>query len=378
LGTFFGVSKLRFVHDVFPHKGYMWNYGALPQTWEDPTHKHPDTDCFGDNDPLDACEIGSAVGVRGEIKQVKALGIMALIDEGETDWKVIVIDVNDPMADKLNDISDVQKLLPGFTMATYEWFRTYKMPAGKPANEFAFNGEAKGREYAHNIITENYNFWKRINSGEIPQKSDKYDVNAFNTSCENSPHKKDELSVDIKPYVAGEDVKPFEEVSTTNVKEIVEQQQRKSPHGTSELSNIIFNIAVGTQKAAKEGPGALVGTLKDLNLAGVYRAGEDNALLSNENGHYSVYFNAADQVLVFGIYQKSTPHTIEFSLSSDVSKEGLELVAAGYAKDGKFTFTTRHGAVTVSDGKVFDQVDDAPSVNSDSLLGVKAPLAFFN
>jgi len=303
---------------------------------------------------------------------------MALIDEGETDWKVIVIDVTDPMADKLNDISDVQKLLPGFTMATYEWFRTYKMPAGKPANEFAFNGEAKGREYAHSIIAENYNFWKRINSGEIPQKTDKYDVNASNISCENSPHKKDELSIDTKPYVAGEDVKPFEEVATTNVKEIVEQQQRKSPHGTAELSNIVFNIAVGTQKAATEGPGALVATLKDLNLAGVYRAGEDKALLSNENGHYSVYFNAADQVLVFGIYQKSTPHTIEFSLSADVSKEGLELVAAGYAKGGKFTFTTRHGAVTVSDGKVFDQVDDAPSVNSDSLLGVKAPLAFFN
>jgi len=27
---------------------------------------------------------------------------MALLDEGETDWKVIVIDVNDPLAPKLN------------------------------------------------------------------------------------------------------------------------------------------------------------------------------------------------------------------------------------------------------------------------------------
>ena len=29
----------------------------------------------------------------GEIKQVKVLGIMALLDEGETDWKVIAIDI---------------------------------------------------------------------------------------------------------------------------------------------------------------------------------------------------------------------------------------------------------------------------------------------
>lgn len=27
-------SKLRFVNNVFPHHGYIWNYGALPQTWE--------------------------------------------------------------------------------------------------------------------------------------------------------------------------------------------------------------------------------------------------------------------------------------------------------------------------------------------------------
>lgn len=27
---------------------------------------------------------------------------MALIDEGETDWKVIAIDINDPLAEKLN------------------------------------------------------------------------------------------------------------------------------------------------------------------------------------------------------------------------------------------------------------------------------------
>ena len=34
--------------------------------------------------------------------QVKVLGILAMIDEGETDWKVIAIDVNDPLAKELN------------------------------------------------------------------------------------------------------------------------------------------------------------------------------------------------------------------------------------------------------------------------------------
>jgi hypothetical protein len=26
-------NKLRFVNNCFPHHGYIWNYGALPQTW---------------------------------------------------------------------------------------------------------------------------------------------------------------------------------------------------------------------------------------------------------------------------------------------------------------------------------------------------------
>ena len=42
------------------------------------------------------------VAKRGEVKQVKVLGVMALIDEGETDWKLIAIDVNDPLASKMN------------------------------------------------------------------------------------------------------------------------------------------------------------------------------------------------------------------------------------------------------------------------------------
>lgn len=39
---------------------------------------------------------------RGEVIKVKVLGTLALIDEGETDWKVIAINVEDPEADSYN------------------------------------------------------------------------------------------------------------------------------------------------------------------------------------------------------------------------------------------------------------------------------------
>ncbi|CAG8499875.1 1801_t:CDS:2, partial [Acaulospora colombiana] len=169
-------GKLRYVRNCFPHHGYIWNYGAFPQTWEDPTQTHAETKAKGDNDPLDVCEIGEQVGYTGQVKQVKVLGIMALIDEGETDWKIIVVDVNDPLANKLNDIEDVERHLPGLIRATNEWFRIYKIPDSKPENQFAFSGEAKNKKYATEIIHETHESWRRLIAGQVPNKTDKYNV----------------------------------------------------------------------------------------------------------------------------------------------------------------------------------------------------------
>lgn len=44
----------------------------------------------------------SQVCVTGQVIHVKVLGILALIDEGETDWKVIAINIEDPDASSLN------------------------------------------------------------------------------------------------------------------------------------------------------------------------------------------------------------------------------------------------------------------------------------
>ena len=51
------------------------------------------------------------------------LGLLAMIDDGETDWKMMVIDVNDPQATELNNLEDVERLMPGFLAATRDWFR---------------------------------------------------------------------------------------------------------------------------------------------------------------------------------------------------------------------------------------------------------------
>jgi len=159
-------GKLRYVANSFPHHGYIWNYGAFPQTWENPNHKDESTQCMGDNDPVDCCEIGTRVAERGDVLEVKLLGTLAMIDDGEADWKMIVIDVTDPLAAQLNSLADVEKLMPGFLTATREWFRIYKMPDGKPENKFAFDGEFQDAEFAGKILTETHSYWKQLLAGE--------------------------------------------------------------------------------------------------------------------------------------------------------------------------------------------------------------------
>lgn len=180
-------GQLRYVKNPFPHKGYIWNYGALPQTWEDPSHTDKETKAKGDNDPIDVIEVGSKVHPRGSVIQVKVVGVMALIDEGETDWKLISIDINDPLAEKINDIGDVETLMPGLLRATHEWFKIYKIPDGKPPNQFAFNGEAKDRAFAEKVINETHEFWKAL----INTTGD-HEIQRVNVHVDASPNKVDE------------------------------------------------------------------------------------------------------------------------------------------------------------------------------------------
>ena len=98
-------GKLRF----YPYN-INWNYGFLPQTWEDPNEKNDDCGgVCGDNDPVDVVEISSTKLEMGGVYPVKCVGVYAMIDDGELDWKVIAINEADPLAEKINDVEDVER-----------------------------------------------------------------------------------------------------------------------------------------------------------------------------------------------------------------------------------------------------------------------------
>lgn len=146
----------------FKRGDLMFNYGCLPRTWEDPDYVHPDTGVGGDNDPIDVCEIGLRQVPTGGVRPVKVLGVLAMIDDGETDWKVVAIDANDKWAPLLHDIHDVEKQLPGVCHSIREWFRLYKVPDGKPENRFGLDERFMDKKYAMTVIKETHEAWKQL------------------------------------------------------------------------------------------------------------------------------------------------------------------------------------------------------------------------
>merc|ERR1712127_1016363 len=145
------------------HGPIFWNYGCLPQTWEDPNAEHPELKCFGDDDPIDVVEIGSKAISMGSVTELKALGVLAMIDDGELDWKVIAVAADDELAKEYNDIDDVPESVKA---GIREWFRWYKTPDDKPLNSFGFDEKYLDVAATKEVIEETHEAWQKLRSGD--------------------------------------------------------------------------------------------------------------------------------------------------------------------------------------------------------------------
>ena len=140
------------------------NYGALPQTYEDPAHKDAWTGLLGDGDPVDVCDISAQPRPTGSVYQVKVLGALGMIDGGETDWKLLAIRTDDPLAKLAEDVEGgnvpdrVKKAMDDIR----HWFRVYKVPEGKGENDFAFGGKWLDRATTMQIIDATHAQWKGL------------------------------------------------------------------------------------------------------------------------------------------------------------------------------------------------------------------------
>ena len=175
----------RFVESVWPHRSYPFVYGSvrltvrqfqtkdladdtqIPQTWENPNVKHEFVNETGDNDPIDFFDIGQDPGYFGQIRQSKVLGGIAPNDGGETDWKIMVIDINDPIAPYVNTVADVEKFRPGVTAAFYDWFQYYKVARGDGVIPIVGDAYQNASYITEHVLPQGYEWWIDLVAGRI-------------------------------------------------------------------------------------------------------------------------------------------------------------------------------------------------------------------
>jgi inorganic pyrophosphatase len=49
----------------------------------------------GDDDPIDVCDLSTGKKNIGDVYRGKILGCFCLIDQGELDWKILVVDAEE-------------------------------------------------------------------------------------------------------------------------------------------------------------------------------------------------------------------------------------------------------------------------------------------
>ena len=123
----------------YKYSAAVVNYGAISQTWEDPAVADEHTGVGGDNDPIDVLQLNAAPCTRGAVQRVRVLGALALVDGGETDWKLLVVDADDSSTSAWRTVDDIPR---DRVAEARDWYRLYKTAEGKGENEYGMGGRA--------------------------------------------------------------------------------------------------------------------------------------------------------------------------------------------------------------------------------------------
>ena len=151
----------------FYQQSVLFNYGFIPQTYESPLEFDKRAVGYvGDDDPLDVVEISPLLcllgkqgvpGLAGKTQgytpfRAAVLGSFCLIDQGETDWKVILLEKD--LADLLGirSVGDLAELAPGYLRYVMSFFKNSKRMEGKGMNHIEFDERVFGLDETRQII----------------------------------------------------------------------------------------------------------------------------------------------------------------------------------------------------------------------------------
>lgn len=119
-----GLIKLDRVNHTAHY--YPFDYGFIPQTY------------WHDEDPLDVVLLTTSPLAPGILVECRAIGVIEMIDGGESDNKIIAVPVEDPRFEEYQDLGDIEshKL-----KEAKHFFETYKDLQNKKVEVTAINGK---------------------------------------------------------------------------------------------------------------------------------------------------------------------------------------------------------------------------------------------
>ncbi len=120
---------------------YPFDYGFAPQTlWDD-------------NDPLDVIVVSTYPLAPGILVKVRPVAVMEMIDDGESDYKIIAVPVKDMRFENIKDLDDLN---PHALKEYQNFFETYKDLKGKTVT---ING-IKGAKEAKDAVLRSVELYK--------------------------------------------------------------------------------------------------------------------------------------------------------------------------------------------------------------------------
>jgi len=110
---------------------YPFDYGFVPQTlWDD-------------DDALDVLLLTTYPLMPGILVRARPIAMMEMIDDGESDNKIIAVPVDDPRFEEVQDLEDINK----HTIKEIEhFFATYKKIQSKEVEVKGFKGKAEAQK----------------------------------------------------------------------------------------------------------------------------------------------------------------------------------------------------------------------------------------
>jgi inorganic pyrophosphatase len=150
-----GSARLRAFGQSVP-----FNYGCFPQTYRDPEEIDELHGAPGDDDPLDVLDVsGHSVGV-GAIVECRILGAVCLVDEGEADWKVFVVNTKAGPLSHAKSIEDVEDVVPGRIQEMLGWMEDFKHSTGKDTATLHY--KIHDAEWAKALVERDHASWRRL------------------------------------------------------------------------------------------------------------------------------------------------------------------------------------------------------------------------